>query len=808
MKRIILLFSITLLTVSFTFAQESVGLFDNTAHIGEPLEAFPEYNADDGKYTIDAVGAALGRQPVDECFFAYNEMSGNFAIEADPFPVFEVGMGGIIIRQSVEPDSAFGGLLRGTASAAGGNTGADFGSVWPRIRSMKGGGTITDGDPEPGGYQDFNFGRLRVERIGNSIHLYTYTIDDETNLLQSEFVMLEDPVLTGLATTAQDPEGLGLYEFTQVSIEEIPNSVVRSIPTDDLEPGSTITGISITADFTEGATPTITEELPFGTTASNAQVTNGTMEINEDGDIEWDLGPDFTGEAILTYDLTLGEATRVMWPGTYDYDGIPESLIGGDIMRPTTLPSFPESIEPVQADPNLPTVFQAENGIPNTENDQMLGIDPNLSSGAYLINMSGGASSYVTYTINIPEDGTWYFFGSTRGEDGNSDSWYPEVDAEPSGDGADAWDFGGGFFNANWVERRDPDEDPRPFELSAGEHIFYLGNREDSASIDWLAVTNNPDISLDAFNENTELLLSRGIDDSILKPDGHTITVTLTGRENASLDLEITENTPAGWTLSDINPSNGEATLNGDQIVWNTAAASGIQTLEYQATPPADAIGGIFSGSTTHNNEEITTGGDTLISNVFEFAHINDDNPTPVPLVDGDALIEAEDAYVYSNPEDAQVPFDILFHPDASQQKYAQTAVQEFNEINGNELNFVFEVQQTGTYKIVARTRTPSGEDDSFYIGMDDDIGTDNGDYRFQGAAHQGIQNMEFQTVWVRTDGIEDLSWELEPGVHRFRVHIREDGTAMDWIYITDDIELDVDTFDFPVTGVWDFMLY
>ncbi|MGC9330168.1 MAG: hypothetical protein ACP5I1_21205, partial [Candidatus Hinthialibacter sp.] len=136
-----------------------------------------------------------------------------------------------------------------------------------------------------------------------------------------------------------------------------------------------------------------------------------------------------------------------------------------------------------------------------------------------------------------------------------------------------------------------------------------------------------------------------------------------------------------------------------------------------------------------------------------------------------------------------------------------------FNTITGDELNFVFEIVEPGTYRAIARTCTPNGGDDSFYVGMDDDIQAVISGYRFQGKIVEDedgdrIYDDNFNVSWVDADDAPDLSWDLSAGVHTLRFHIRENGSMIDWVMLTNNLEQNPDELDPNYTSVDHFMLY
>lgn len=518
MKRLYAVLCAAALLAPAGYAQ--VGIFDGMTDIGEvPVPA--ESSESDGTYTVETVGTNVGRSNfMDSFHFIHTQVSGSFAIIGTPFPIEPVGEAGLMVRQDLDPDSAHISLLQqGPAGDQGGNTGSDTGSVFPHFRSLKGGGTIVDGDPsenaaDPGGFTLRNTGPLRLERLGNSVHIYTFGIDvndpesgpdDEWVLLQSEAAILQDTVYAGLAGVARSAEAIGVFEFTDVEIVEYPLNVMRGVPVDDVTPNETVEGITVTASVREGQTvdAVVTEIVPTDAVWSNVQVSAGELTVTPGVSIQWVLSG-FSGEATLTYDLTLGPRDAAVWRGTFNDGERPESFIGGDQLLPK-VPAIEPLTEPVELDPENPVVIQAENGnIPSGSTDTWgLFFDPDAESGVTLVQVNTGIANYLEFPIIIPEGyGDIYMFGNVRGEDGNSDSFFVDIEFEPVSDNLTIWDSGGGkSLHRDWVRNRNG-EDPRPFfGLTTGENWIYVSGRENSTSFDWIAVTNDPSIDIDAFVE-------------------------------------------------------------------------------------------------------------------------------------------------------------------------------------------------------------------------------------------------------------------------------------------------------------------
>ena len=63
----------------------------------------------------------------------------------------------------------------------------------------------------------------------------------------------------------------------------------------------------------------------------------------------------------------------------------------------------------------------------------------------------------------------------------------------------------------------------------------------------------------------------------------------------------------------------------------------------------------------------------------------------------------------FNTSDEASLPFSIRFDPGASQELYAYAEKGGGSSITMDELDFVFDVTEPGTYRVIARTRTPNG---------------------------------------------------------------------------------------------------
>ncbi|HQH72888.1 MAG TPA: hypothetical protein PK360_12490, partial [bacterium] len=254
----------------------------------------------------------------------------------------------------------------------------------------------------------------------------------------------------------------------------------------------------------------ITEPAPLGTTIANPKASAGTLTTAPDGTVSWFLSG-LSGSAALTYDLKWELYDSVAFTGTF-HDGLhPKSYSGGDAVLAKVV-AFSKDYTPTPVDPAGVTLLQAEQGVPNTEDAWGLMLDPRILSGIAAASESSNARSALEYPITITQEGTYYVFGKVRGDDGNSDSFYFEIDDLPAGDNPSVWDLTGDKrYVMMWVTGRNEDGSVSPkraFDLAVGEHSLFLSGREDDASIDWLAITMKSNFNINTYVERPKPVIT------------------------------------------------------------------------------------------------------------------------------------------------------------------------------------------------------------------------------------------------------------------------------------------------------------
>ena len=790
--------------VAAAYAQEPVGIFDDHVDVGDVLDpGFASYDANSGLYSLEASGETIGDEVLtDEFHFAYKEISGSFAIECRP-AVYEGGRAGLMIRQDLTPGSPHASFLM-----------QSDGLVFPTFRTVRDGATVSDGEPEDlfEGYD----GTIRLERVGNSVHYYTLGQDGGWDYLQTEIVQLRDPILVGFAGSAENANQYRYFDIDLVVIQELPVHVTRSIPTDTLEPGSSL-NITVTASTRPGETVDgeITEVVP--TAASNTQVSEGELVTNEDGSLTWTL-TGFSGQATLTYTLTVPNTDTAVWRGTFT-DGENEGYIGGDLILPKNVSFTPRG--PFTLHPIIPTFIDAEWATVQG-NPELFGlhIDPRTPSGVVVQGVvhepADPNEGTLAYPLQVQESGTYYFFASARREDSQSDSLYIGFDEV---DGTDDFAFpigGDKDYNRRWFQHYDPTGrfwnrtgEIRGFDLTAGEHTLLISPREDSAKIDWMVVTADPNMDITSYREGEVLfVVTRDLPElQNTIPASVSVALNLYAIPGKDQDILVRETPPPGWAVSNLKATGGTVGQEGNEIVWSIPDPVFDATLTYDLAPAQDDAVGVFAGEATDQLSGYVSKiiGDDAVPSLIDFSV----RIAPIDVGPDIVFLQAELPHAFSG--------EMQVKPDTS--LVSKLYVESLSDgrtggvLNDNEISFQLNLLQSGTYYIFANCRAENSNTDSYYVGFDFVEAEDPYGYSIPNNAvfqRRWIETyVEGERFWVRNYG-EARPYELTAGLHTLHWHAREPQSKVDWIAITMDPALDINSALEPgeETAVSDFMLY
>jgi regulation of enolase protein 1 (concanavalin A-like superfamily) len=190
------------------FAQSgNLGAFTNSGDVGGPSrKGSTEFNAAKGEYRITGSGANIWAKE-DQFQYVWREMPGNFTVTAT---MQFLGQGeehrkaGIMVRQSLDADSAYGDFLI-------------HGSGMPGLqwRSAKGENTNTFDLPfdGPGKF------RLKLVRSGVGITVSIAKEGAELKEIARTEVTFRNPVFVGLVVCAHNADKSDTVVFSDVSVE-------------------------------------------------------------------------------------------------------------------------------------------------------------------------------------------------------------------------------------------------------------------------------------------------------------------------------------------------------------------------------------------------------------------------------------------------------------------------------------------------------------------------------------------------------------------------------------------------------------
>ena len=195
-------------------AHPSLGIFTNSADVGSPaIRGSAEFSS--GEYRVTGSGANIWGKH-DQFQYVWREISGNFTASAT-MRILGEGVehrkGGIMIRQSLDPDSAFADvLIHGSGMAA---------LQWRSKQAEN----VNTFDPPVEGVSAY---KIKLVRTGVKMYMYVGKGDAEPVKIANTEVTFQNPVLVGLAVCAHQPDGTATVLFSDVSIDEQPTPASKA----------------------------------------------------------------------------------------------------------------------------------------------------------------------------------------------------------------------------------------------------------------------------------------------------------------------------------------------------------------------------------------------------------------------------------------------------------------------------------------------------------------------------------------------------------------------------------------------------
>jgi len=200
---------VTLLS-SAAFAQiEKVGIFTNSADVGNPAIKGSTEVSTNGQYKVTGSGANIWARQ-DQFQYVWREMTGNFSVTTTLKFLGKGGdhrKAGIMVRQSLDTDSAYADvMIHGNGMP---------GLQW---RSRQGEDTNTFDTPFDGP------GTFRIKMVRNGVKMYMFIGKDgaEPKEIAHTEVSFQGPVLVGLAVCSHQADASDTVIFSDVAVDVIP----------------------------------------------------------------------------------------------------------------------------------------------------------------------------------------------------------------------------------------------------------------------------------------------------------------------------------------------------------------------------------------------------------------------------------------------------------------------------------------------------------------------------------------------------------------------------------------------------------
>ena len=191
---------------ALTLSAQSLGPFESHSDVGNtPKKGSVEYDSSTGEYRITGGGANMW-EATDAFHFVWKKLSGDVTLTAD---VRFIGTGAVehrkaalIIRQSLEPDSAYADVARHGDGLTSLQYRLTPHAITEEVRSAVNGPV-----------------RIRIERRGDQFTMYAGSPGEDLKPSGPVTVVLHDPVYAGLAVCSHDANILETAVFSNVMIE-------------------------------------------------------------------------------------------------------------------------------------------------------------------------------------------------------------------------------------------------------------------------------------------------------------------------------------------------------------------------------------------------------------------------------------------------------------------------------------------------------------------------------------------------------------------------------------------------------------
>jgi Glycosyl hydrolase family 98/Secretion system C-terminal sorting domain/Glycosyl hydrolase family 98 C-terminal domain len=354
----------------------------------------------------------------------------------------------------------------------------------------------------------------------------------------------------------------------------------------------------------------------------------------------------------------------------------------------------------------------------------------NVSNGYYVTVQPGNNSNaaaptnpegYIVCTFEVVENGAFKLWALAQSPSANDDSFYFKMD---NGTWS-AWNGLNGSPNWSWGQFL-------TYNLAVGTHTLTIAYREDGANLDKIFLTKTT-------------LVPRNLGDAAAGCRPPRIVLSATPTSSAIV---------LNWNVENIAPGDYKVFRSTTPNFLSSALLTTVSNTTFTYSDASAQLNTIYyywiSGTSPENI--------TALSNVAS---------ATLQISNNDVWLEAECATVGSlwniNPDQGASHGSFVTIQPGNNNSSAATTNPTGHVI------FNFDIAEAGSYKLWARVRCPNASDDSFYLKMN-------------GLGWASWNNITNSSDWVWA---YFQSYTLTSGPQTLTVAYREDGAALDKLYLT-----------------------
>lgn len=383
------------------------------------------------------------------------------------------------------------------------------------------------------------------------------------------------------------------------------------------------------------------------------------------------------------------------------------------------------------------------------------------SSRAYDVSVDVG--NQTTYTLSGLADGQTYYFAVTCYDTYGAESNYSEevswtsqsLNGPPVASDGSLTTLQNTLADGT-LSASDPDGDALTYSLVSSGSLGSATLADPATGV-YIYTPNENATGTDTF--------SFKVNDGTVDSNVATITVTITQTVDTDGDgMPDDDETDIYGTDPSNADTDGDGVNDGDELAywgddWNA---------DYDGDGLINLLDPDADGDSVSDGEEINHGSDPADPNS------KPQLPSPVKI-----WLEAEEGYL-------SAPMEIASDDAASSGAYTWIPNGRGDIFDpaedGGYAEYTFEVSAAGNYVVWGRVISNTGGDDSFFVSMD------GSEYALWDTQRGGTETWVWDQVSNR-NGAAPVLFYLEAGEHTLILKQREDGTKIDRIFITNDME-------------------